>query len=80
MSVPFNAVQLRPDFQWIDKQGRPTQAFATYMTQVDTLLRALAGGSVGTLTNAANDAAAAKAGVAVGSLYRNGSALLVRVS
>lgn len=32
------------------------------------------------LTNAANDAAAAGAGVAVGFLYRNGSALMIRVS
>lgn len=31
------------------------------------------------LTNAANDAAAAGAGVAVGGLYRNGSALMVRI-
>lgn len=32
------------------------------------------------LTNAANDAAAATAGVPVGSVYRNGSALMVRVA
>ena len=32
------------------------------------------------LPNAANDAAAATAGVQIGSMYRNGSALMVRVS
>ena len=31
-------------------------------------------------TNAANDAAAASAGVAVGQIYRNGSALMIRVA
>jgi hypothetical protein len=32
------------------------------------------------LTNAANDGAAAAAGVAVGQLYRNGSVMQIRVS
>ncbi|WP_028970149.1 hypothetical protein [Sphingomonas sp. URHD0057] len=32
------------------------------------------------LTNAANDAAAAAAGVGIGETYRNGSVLMVRVS
>ena len=43
----FSAPQPRPDFQWIDKQGRPTQAFAQYMTQLDPTVRNLAGGSAG---------------------------------
>ena len=34
----------------------------------------------GTLTNAADDTAAASAGVAVGQVYRNGSVLMIRVS
>jgi hypothetical protein len=39
------------------------------------------GGAVNlTLTNAADDAAAATAGVAVGALYRNGSVVMIRVS
>ena len=39
------------------------------------------GGAVNlTLTNAADDAAAASAGVAVGQLYRNGSVVMIRVS
>ena len=33
-----------------------------------------------TLTNAANDAAAAAAGIPVGGLYRNGSAVMIRVA
>ena len=32
------------------------------------------------VTNAADDTAAATAGVAVGQIYRNGSALMIRVS
>lgn len=32
------------------------------------------------LTNAANDAAAATAGVSIGELYRNGSVVMVRVA
>lgn len=35
---------------------------------------------LGLLTNAADDTAAATAGVAVGSLYRNGSVLMIRVA
>jgi hypothetical protein len=39
------------------------------------------GGAVNlTLTDAANDSAAASAGVAVGQLYRNGSVVMIRVS
>lgn len=37
-------------------------------------------GAYTSLVDAANDAAAAAAGVAIGSLYRNGSAVMVRVS
>lgn len=36
--------------------------------------------TVANLANAANDAAAATAGVAVGALYRNGSVLMIRVA
>lgn len=36
--------------------------------------------AIATLTDAANDAAAATAGVAVGRLYRNGSILMVRIA
>lgn len=49
------------------------------MTMVDRLLTAIAAGQAPTLVNAANDAAAAVAGVPVGSLYRNGSVVQMRV-
>jgi hypothetical protein len=35
---------------------------------------------LGNLVNAANDTAAAAAGVSVGELYRNGNVLMIRVS
>jgi len=70
----------KPDQPWVqDRRGEPTQPFGQYMTQLDELARALADNHVGTLVNAANDAAAAHAGVAVGALYRSGSQLMVRV-
>jgi hypothetical protein len=52
------------------------------MQVIDALLGALASNQVGNpiqLTQAVNDAAAAAAGVGIGQMYRNGSALLVRV-
>jgi len=71
----------KPDQPWVqDRRGEPTQPFGQYMTQLDELTRAVANNEVGALVNAANDAAAARAGVAVGSLYRSGSQVLVRVS
>lgn len=51
-------------------------------TGTTTLNNLTVGGTivVSTLTNAANDAAAAAAGVAIGQFYRTGSAVMVRVS
>lgn len=65
----------RGDFPWVDpKTGKPTQVFLLYMTS-------LAQGYPGwNLINAANDAAAATAGVAIGQIYRNGSVLQIRVT
>ena len=80
MALPKKSVLPQPAFPWVDGEGRPTQAFAQYITSVDQLLAAIATGNAPTLTNAANDAAAAKLGVAVGNLYRNGSVLQVRVT
>lgn len=63
-----------------DGQARPNQNFRDYMTKLDALIAALAaGGAPSNLVNAANDAAAAAAGVPVGNFYRNGSVLQVRV-
>lgn len=61
---------------WVDKEGRPTIPFGSYMLAVTQ-------GSLPnfpTLVDAANDAAAATAGVAVGQMYKTGSVLKVRVS
>ena len=61
--------------------GAGSITFAQYLIALDATVRALAVGNVGTLVQATNDAAAADlAGVAVGSLYRNGSQVMVRVS
>lgn len=71
---------LQQGFAYTDpKTGQPTQVFAQYMQKMDALVTALAAGNLPTLVNAANDAAAAAAGVAVGKAYRNGSVVKVRV-
>jgi hypothetical protein len=71
-----------PNIAYVNRDGTPSQVFAQYMQVIDALLGALASNQVGNpiqLTQAVNDAAAAAAGVGIGQLYRNGSALLVRV-
>jgi hypothetical protein len=68
---------------WIDKPGTPSLAFRQYFLTLDAVVKALVGGLFGApvqLTNAANDAAAAAAGVAIGQLYRNGSVVQIRVT
>ena len=76
MTLPTKSPLPQPSLTWFTSQGR--QDYAQYITKLDALITAMAGGNVGTLTNAANDAAAATAGVAVGQLYRNGSVVQVR--
>jgi hypothetical protein len=62
-----------PTLPWIDtKTGRPEEAFRLFMTL-------FAAGNLGPFPSAANDAAAAKAGVAVGGVYHNAGALRVRL-
>lgn len=78
MTLPTKS-KFDPSFQLVGNDGRPTQAFRDYMTKLDLLVAALAAGNLGTLVNAADDAAAALAGVNVGQSYRNGSILMVRV-
>ena len=81
MALPFKQPAPRPDIPWVTPpDGRPTLPMAQYLQALDAVVRQLAGGQVGTLVNAANDAAAAKAGVAVGALYRNGPVVQIRVS
>lgn len=55
------------------------QNFRDYMTKLDALVSALAAGNAPGLVNAANDVAAAAAGIAVGQLYRNGNVVHVRL-
>jgi hypothetical protein len=71
VSLP-NKNKFDPAFPITDKDGRPTQLFRDYVTKLDLMLATIA-------VNAANDAAAAAAGVPVGSFYRNGSVIQVRV-
>jgi len=83
MANPPKSPLPQPNFPWVTKSEQPTQPFAQYMAQLDATVRALAGLMLGApvqLTNAANDAAAAAAGVAVGQLYRTGSVVQIRVT
>ena len=66
-----------PALGWFDpRTGRPTDVFRDWVVAVDRIFR---GGLLGTLVSAANDAAAAAAGVPLNGLYRNGSAVQIRV-
>lgn len=63
-----------PTLPWIDpKTGKPLDAFRLFMTL-------FAAGNLGPFVSAANDAAAATAGVAIGGLYQNAGALRVRLT
>lgn len=77
MSLPTKT-SFDPASTLIDQSGHATQLFRDYMVKVDQFLNAIRNGNAPTLTNAANDAAAAAAGVAVGALYRNGSVVQQR--
>lgn len=69
-----------PQFAMVDGSGKPTQQFRDYLIKLDALVAALAAGNLSAnIANAANDAAAAAAGVVVGQEYRNGSQVMVRV-
>lgn len=58
---------------WVDQTGRPTTSFIQAMT-------ALFANNIGPLTSAANDAAAAKAGVPVNGLYESSGAVKIRLT
>lgn len=68
-----------PQLSYFDKDGKPTQLGRDYLSKLDLLVTALTTQASTQLTAAANDAAAAVAGVPVGSLYRNGSVVQTRV-
>jgi len=83
MASPPDIPLPQPSFDWVTHGNKPTQPFAQYMAKLDACVRALAGGLFGSpvqLVNAANDGAAAAAGVQIGQAYRNGSVLMVRVT
>lgn len=65
-----------PTLPWIDpKTGRPEEGFRIFMT-----LFAARNFVFGPFVSAANDTAAANAGVAVGGVYENSGALRVRLA
>jgi hypothetical protein len=65
--------------RWVNEDGTPSQIWRQYLLSLDALARGLAGGNVGPLFNAVNDAAAAAGGVQIGGLYRNGNAVQIRL-
>lgn len=78
MTLPAKS-KFDPSFAITDKSGTATQFFRDFMARLDALVSAIAAGNQPQLINAANDAAAAVAGVQVGQAYRNGSQLMVRI-
>lgn len=78
MTLPVKKT-FNPAFPITDGSGRPVQNFRDYISALDALVVAMAAGNLPVLVNAANDAAAAAAGVAINQQYRNGSVLQVRV-
>jgi len=59
---------------------QPPQAWASWLRGMAESLNLLAARANNVPVDAANDAAAAAAGVPVGGLYKNGSVLMVRVA
>ena len=78
-----------PATRWIDPPGTPAVAFREYFLTLDLIVRGLSQffaaaifPSTSTppgLVNAANDSAAAAAGVPHGGLYRNGNVVMIRI-
>jgi hypothetical protein len=80
VTLPSKNPLQQPSFPYTVNYGRPAQSFAQYMAKLDALVEALAAGNApNNLVNAANDAAAAAAGVGINKFYRNGSVIHVRV-
>jgi hypothetical protein len=63
--------------QVLDKDGIYDVLWRNYFVPVDKMFRTA---QYGPLVNAANDSAAAAAGVPVNGFYRNGSIVMVRVT
>lgn len=66
--------------RWVNEDGTPSLIWRQYLISVDRLLQALAGASIGPLTSAANDTAAASAGVPVGGLYQTSGTVKIRLA
>jgi hypothetical protein len=67
------AVLPQASMPWVDKEGRPTQAFWQFMS-------AIAANNIGPFASAANDTAAASAGVPINGLYQNAGAVRIRLT
>lgn len=64
----------------VSEDRHPTIEWALYLAALDLLVRALNTNAFGPFTAAANDAAAAAAGVPIGTVYQNSGTLRVRLS
>jgi hypothetical protein len=96
MSLPTKSPVPQPALSWLTAQGRQdfaqylakldalVAALALDQPKLDALVAALVTApsfqNVGPLVNAANDGAAATAGVKVNQIYRNGSVVQIRVT
>ena len=78
MTLPTKTPLPQAAIAWFTQQGR--QDYAQYIAKLDAFMTAVSAGNFGTLVNAANDAAAARAGVTIGQLYQNNGALRVRLT
>lgn len=63
----------------VDAQNVPMNYWQGYLTSLDAYVRGLGGGNVGPLKAAANDTAAAAAGVQIGGLYQSSGAVRIRI-
>lgn len=64
----------------VTPEGTPTMPFQNDWQKLSEAVESKADRTGITLTNATNDAGAAAAGVPVGSYYRNGSVVMLRVA
>lgn len=64
----------------VDDQGVTANYWQGYFLSLDRLVRGLAGGVIGPLPSAANDIAAAQAGVKVGGLYQSAGTVRIRLT
>lgn len=62
-----------------DRQAQMPVAWIEWFKAADALMKDVSNNLLGPLTNAANDAAAAAAGVPIGGLYRTANAVQVRL-